>query len=94
MIMKVRHYADGGKVEKPAPKPAPKPEPKPEEKRSLMDIMSGKTRREREKELGLKDGGKVKKRRRYADGGPVRKLPPSTPLPEPKRGAKPKRIGR
>lgn len=108
MVMKVRHYADGGKVElppketrviKPTPLPPPKSGPKPKkikryadggkvtsgkptmprprptpatpkappkpdtrERRSTIDIMRGKTRREQEMALGLKDGGKVKRR--------------------------------
>lgn len=113
MVMKVRRYADGGKVELPGPEtrkistpiklPPPKSGPKPkkvakkfadggkvmakpssprpkpplvrgghkieplprapERRASAVDIMRGKTRREQEAALGLKDGGKVKKRR-------------------------------
>ena len=62
--VKTKKYADGGKVssEKPPPRPKPPPpKPAPEPKRSLMDIARGKTRREQERALGLKDGGKVKR---------------------------------
>ena len=50
-----KKYADGGKV---AVKLHKKPKPA---QASTVDIMRGKTRREREQALGLKDGGKVKR---------------------------------
>lgn len=65
-------FAEGGQVKDPPPKtPAPKTPPttpKVEGKRSLIDVMRGKTRKEQEAELGLKKGGKVMKK---AKGGPV-----------------------
>lgn len=91
MVMKMRRYADGGKVElppkstrviKPVQLPPPKPGPKPkaikryadggkvavkfrkgEPRYSAMDAVRGTIRRKREQELGLKDGGKVKRKR-------------------------------
>jgi hypothetical protein len=66
-------YAEGGKVEKPKDpdpkiKAQPPPPPKDDNKMSLAEIMKGDRRRQQEKELGLKKGGKVK---RYAKGGDV-----------------------
>ena len=84
-MIRTHKYADGGKViakptsNKPRP-PPPKPTQPPERRRSTVDIMRGKTRRENEQALGLKDGG------------PVRRFPPSAPMPPPERGPKPKKI--
>lgn len=88
MVMKVRHYADGGKVVlpgpetrriKPAPLPPPKKGPKPKKladggkiamkgrksstRVSAMDAIRGTVRRRQEQALGLRDGGKVKRKR-------------------------------
>jgi hypothetical protein len=55
-------------------KPSPPPPPPPSSPRTLprisvVDALRGKTREQREKELGLKAGGRAGKR--YAKGGPV-----------------------
>lgn len=70
--MKRKRYADGGRVSgsesKPKPKPKPKPkEPKPESLGSGLAQRAGGALRDRRRQqmeaLGLKDGGKVKKKR-------------------------------
>lgn len=73
MVAKTRYYADGGKVstDKPPPKPrppAPKPPPKGDTvqmdpKGSTADTLRNHRARQMEA-LGLKDGGKVKRRKK------------------------------
>lgn len=78
--VKEEHYADGGKVAKKEPKKG-RGRTTQMESRSARDAVSGSHRRRQMKELGLKDGGEVK-----------RKLSPRPPMPPPERGEKPKRI--
>lgn len=72
----VHKYADGGKVElnKGAKKGGKKKKPKPDMLGTGMAAKTGDTlknrRAEQMKDMGLKDGGKVKK---MACGGKVRK---------------------
>lgn len=67
-------FAEGGTVKKDPPPKTPPPktppaEPKVEGRMSVFDALSGKKRKEREAELGLKKGGKVMKK---ATGGAVK----------------------
>ena len=76
-----QRFAEGGPVKAPSPvddPKAPKPSPpSPPPKTSLVDLLKGKGRKQREAELGLKRGGKVK---REARGGPLtRYAPPPRP---------------
>lgn len=95
MIIKVRHYADGGKVETPKPEPKPKEPPKPDPKMLGTGALSKAAtalrdrRAEQMKELGLKDGGEVKAK---LPGPETRKMPPVRPLPKPQPGPKPQRL--
>jgi hypothetical protein len=72
-----QRFAEGGKVEKPkeAPKPpAPKGNPKVADppKLSTLDILKGKGRKVQEDKLGLRNGGPVHQKAKYAEGGAVR----------------------
>lgn len=86
-------FAEGGPVtsdKTPPPNPptsqkqqtASPPPPKKEEKLSLAEIMGGKGRRQAEKDLGLKKGGRAK--RKFAEGGSagVNRSRPSSDLDE------------
>lgn len=90
MVIKVRKYADGGKVETP-PKPKPKETPKGDtiqakKPESAADALKNTTAR-RMKELGLKDGGMVPKSKSGVKmpGPETRKMPPRKPMPSPQK---------
>jgi hypothetical protein len=105
MVTRVHKYADGGKVirseggarPQTQPKPRPQTQPKPPPKgdtiqapkpESAADALRNQRARQM-KELGLRDGGAVRK----MPAAETRKIKP-TALPPPKRGAKPTRIGK
>lgn len=103
MVARVHKYADGGKVvrseggarQQPRPQTQPKPPPKGDtvqspKPESAADALRNQRARQM-KELGLKDGGRVKKP--PLPDASTRVVKPR-PLPPPQSGPKPRRIGK
>lgn len=88
MIIKPRKYANGGKVASKFQKTrAPRGTTSAPKPASAADAMMNQRARQM-KALGLRDGGRVK-----IPSSETRKVP-TTQLPAPQTGAKPKRIGK